>query len=232
MEVSVMGIDATDTELTPPTIMRKITPRARSLLIHGIFTKTATKVGMVATKAAFILVDFLQKEVPIPPLPPSVDRLLGLTESEAKSEKRKNKKLKDAKRLKKIVKRSHEVLVRAKTVFPFTLFPDTITVDRTKVTIHRRDFFFSSDVMSIRIEDILNVSCGVGPLFGSITIASRVMSTEDHFTINFFWRSDAVHLKHILQGYVIAVHNKIDCGHLDKDELLETIIELGHDSNG
>ncbi len=224
-----MGIDATDTELTPPTIMRRIAPKARSLRIHGIFTKTATKVGMVATKATFILVDFLQKEVPIPQ---SVDRLLGLTESEAKLEKRKNKRLKDTEKLKKIVKRSHEVLARAKTVFPFTLFPDTITVDRTKVTIHRRGFFFSSDVMSIRIEDILNVSCGVGPLFGSITIASRIMSTEDHFTINFFWRSDAVHLKHILQGYVIAVHNKIDCGHLKKDELIETLIELGHDSNG
>ena len=32
------------------------------------------------------------------------------------------------------------------TVFPITLFPDTVTVDRTKVTI-TKDFFWSSDVI-------------------------------------------------------------------------------------
>lgn len=134
--------------------------------------------------------------------------------------------------LKKIVTQSHEILMSANTVFPITLFPDTVTVDRTKVTITRRDFFWSSDVLSIRIEDVLNVQVSVGPLFGSLTIASRVMSTVDHFQIRHLWRSDAIRLKHIIQGYVIAQHNKIDTSHLDKKELIETIVELGTDSNG
>lgn len=132
--------------------------------------------------------------------------------------------------LKKIVAQSHEILMSANTVFPFTLFPDTITVDRTKITITRRDFFWSSDVMSIRIEDVLNVAANTGPLFGSLTVASRVMSTVDHFKINLFWRSDAIRLKHMIQGYVIAQHNKIDTAHLSKRELIDTLIELGHDS--
>lgn len=133
--------------------------------------------------------------------------------------------------LRKIVSQSHEVLVSANTVFPIALFPDTVTVDRTKVTITKRDFFWSSDVMSIRIEDVLNVSASVGPLFGSLTVASRVMSTIDHFQINHFWRNDAIRLKHIIQGYVIAQHNNIDTAHLSKDELTETLLELGIDSN-
>jgi hypothetical protein len=135
------------------------------------------------------------------------------------------------KELQKIVAQSHEVLMVANTVFPITLFPDTVTVDRTKVTITRRDFFWSSDVMSIRIEDVLNVSASVGPLFGSLTVASRVMSTIDHFQINHFWRNDAIRLKHIIQGYVIAQHNKIDTAHLSRKELIDTIVELGQDSN-
>jgi len=135
------------------------------------------------------------------------------------------------KELQKIVTQSHEVLMVANTVFPITLFPDTVTVDRTKVTITRRDFFWSSDVMSIRIEDVLNVSASVGPLFGSLTVASRVMSTIDHFQINHFWRNDAIRLKHIIQGYVIAQHNKIDTAHLSRKELIDTIVELGQDSN-
>lgn len=132
--------------------------------------------------------------------------------------------------LKKVVAQAHEVLASANTVFPLTLFPDTVFVDRTKITIIRRNFFWSSDVMSIRIEDVLNVSASVGPLFGSLTIASRVMSTTDHFQIDHFWRNDAAHLKHIIQGYVIAQHNNIDTAHLTKDELVETLRELGHDS--
>lgn len=133
-------------------------------------------------------------------------------------------------KLKSIVSKSHEILMSANTVFPITLFPDSVTVDRTKVTITKRDFFWTSDVMSIRIEDVLNVSASVGPIFGSLTIASRVMSTIDHFKINHFWRNDAIRLKHIIQGYVIAQHNNIDTAHLTRAELVETLRELGHDS--
>lgn len=133
--------------------------------------------------------------------------------------------------LKKTVYRSHEVLMTANTVFPITLFPDSVTVDRTKVTITRRDFFWSSNVLSIRIEDVLNVQVSVGPFFGSLTIASRVMSTVDHFQMNHLWRNDAIRLKHIIQGYVIAQHNNIDTSHLNRKDLVDTLIELGHDSN-
>src|SRR5687767_11541947 len=87
-------------------------------------------------------------------------------------------KIKDDKRqarheLNEIVGGAQEILVRAKTVFPLTIFPDTLTLDRTKVTITHREFFRVAEVMSIRIEDILNVTAHVGPLFGSIKIATR-----------------------------------------------------------
>ena len=127
-----------------------------------------------------------------------------------------------------IIMKSHEVLAEANTVFPVTLFPDTVVVDRTKVTIIKRDFFWSSDTMTFRIEDVLNAEVTVGPIFGSLTIASRVMSTTDHFRIDHFWRKDAIYLKRIIQGYVIAQHNKIDVSHLSKDELIRTLNELGH----
>lgn len=134
--------------------------------------------------------------------------------------------------LEKIISQSHEVLAEASTVFPVKLFPDTVVVDRTKVTIIKRDFFWSSDTMTFRIEDVLNAEVTVGPLFGSLIIASRVMSTTDHFRIDHFWRNDAIYLKRIIQGYIIARHNQIDVAHLPKDELIKTLSELGyHRSN-
>lgn len=147
------------------------------------------------------------------------ERAAGLGETELDSA---------SERLEKIVSQSHEVLAEANTVFPMTLFPHTVVVDRTKVTIIKRDFFLSSDTMTFRIEDVLNAEVTVGPLFGSLVIASRVMSTTDHFRIDHFWRKDAIRLKCIIQGYVIAQHNKIDVAHLTKDELINTLTELGH----
>lgn len=130
-----------------------------------------------------------------------------------------------------MITRSNEVLAKATTIFPLTLFPDTIILDRTKLTVVRRTFFFSEDVMSIRIEDILNVSATIGPFFGSITIATRVLSSDDHFTINNFLRDDAMHMKHMIQGYVIARHNNIACDHLTHQELIHTLRELGHETS-
>lgn len=141
------------------------------------------------------------------------------------------KKDKDAQDLEEVLVRSNQVLASAKSVFPWTLFPDTIILDRTKLTIIKRDFFMTEDVMSIRIEDILNVSVAVGPIFGSITIATRVMSSTDHFTLGHFLREDVMHLKHMIQGYVIARHNNIACDHLSYDELVHTLRELGHETS-
>lgn len=212
-------------------------PRSYNLLIQ-----LSRRMGTVATKSSIVsdVRSFMNQEISISPsekvfgntIPrvtishpegnegrPAVHETL-LAEIEQK-----------AKDLQKVVSQSHEVLMSANTAFPITLFPDTVTIDRTKVTITRRDFFWSSDVMSIRIEDVLNVQVSVGPLFGSLTIASRVMSTIDHFKVAHLWRNDAIRLKHMIQGYVIAQHNKIDTSHLMKKDLIDTVIELGQDSN-
>lgn len=141
------------------------------------------------------------------------------------------KELAEAAELKKVVRKSHEVLASARTVFPITLFPGSLIVDRTKVSIIKRDFFWTANVISFQIEDILNVSSAVGPLFGSLTIASRVMSTVDHFHINYLWRGDAIFLKHLIQGYVIAKNNKLETGKLTKKEMVDTLCELGADSD-
>lgn len=137
----------------------------------------------------------------------------------------------DDHKLNKIMKNAHEVLAKADTVFPFTLFKDTIIVDRSKVTVIKRNFFMMAETFSIRVEDILNVSTTVGPFFGSIQIVSRVFNTDKPHVINFLWRDDAVKIKHLIHGYVIATHNDIDCDSLSKGELLAMLAKLGHEEN-
>lgn len=127
-----------------------------------------------------------------------------------------------------VVEQSREILMSARTVIlPYNLFPDTVTVDRMKVNITQRNFFWSEDVVSVRIEDILNVSTSLGPFFGSLRISTRVMNSIDHFEIRAFWKSDAIELKRIIQGYMIAVHEDIDTSSLNTERLIRKLKELG-----
>lgn len=130
-----------------------------------------------------------------------------------------------------LMQNAHEVLAKADTLFPFTIFPDSIIVDRSKVTIIRRTFFRMAETFSIRIEDILNVTTTVGPFLGSIQIISRVFNTDKPHHVNFLKRSDAIRLKHITQGYVIAAHNDVDCASMEKNTLITTLARLGHDAS-
>jgi len=203
---------------------------------YNFLLRLSGKLGTIATRSFVEVRHFLNTEISMPQTDrflnnvPYLKRRIDVAPDEQSSNRAASERV-QGRDLKKIVRQSHEVLASANTVFPISLFPDTVVVDRTKVTITRRNFFWSSDVMSIRIEDVLNVSASVGPLFGSLTVASRVMSTIDHFQISFFWRNDAIHLKHIIQGYVIAQHNNLDTAHLKRGELVRTLEELGQDFN-
>jgi hypothetical protein len=198
-----------------------------------LFDSPAKKLGRVATWTTVHIKDILAHEVEARQIVNSIVNTVPvpkLTHSK-KQKTPKNNALDKMFELRNVVARSNEVLASAKTVFPMTLFRDDIVVDRTKITITKRSFFFVSEVMSIRIEDILNVKVSLGPFFGSLTLAVRVLSTEDHHTINFFWRDDAIRLKHIIQGYIIARHNDIDCKDQSREDLIATLTELGHDSS-
>lgn len=133
--------------------------------------------------------------------------------------------------LQQAIQGSHEVLCTASTVFPFTIFPDTITLDRAKLTVTRRTFFGTAEVMSIRIEDILNVTSGIGPMLGSVKIVSRVFNTEKPFVVDRFKRNDALRVKRITQGYVIALKRQIDCSTLPIMELAAMLEQLGTDAH-
>ncbi|HTE21906.1 MAG TPA: hypothetical protein VK674_02590 [Candidatus Limnocylindria bacterium] len=125
------------------------------------------------------------------------------------------------------ITKSREVLVSATTVFPFTLFPDAVTLDRAKLTIAHREFFAVGEVVSIRIEDILNVMADVGPFLGSLKIFTRFFSTDKPYQVSFLRRQDALRIKRILQGYIIAIQKKIDCSALPTPELARMLDDLG-----
>jgi hypothetical protein len=107
------------------------------------------------------------------------------------------------------------------------LFPDTVTVDRSQVTITHHWFFFVGATSSIRIEDILNVEATVGPFFGSLTLSTRYFDSSRAHNIKRLWRWDAVRLQAIIQGMIVAAKKQIDTMALNKNELIDGLTKVG-----
>lgn len=193
---------------------------------YDLLLRQSRKMGGLATRTYDLTKEFLKKDVRelSPKRPEAV--LFGRKTTDGKGIGPK-----EARHINEVVKRSHEILASARTVvLPVNLFTDSVTVDRTKVTITKRTFFWTSQVITVRIEDILGVTSNFGPLFGSLLISTRIMNSTDHFEVNYFWRKDAEYLKRIIQGYVIAQHNSIETKHLSRQDLIDTLLELGQDS--
>jgi hypothetical protein len=125
-----------------------------------------------------------------------------------------------------IAAKSHDILHKANTVFPFTLFPDTITLDREKLTVASRYFFNIAKITSVPVRDILSVEAHLGPFFGSLRTSSRYFITNP-YNISFLKRIDAVHLQRLLQGYIIAHEQGIDCSDIGTKELKKLLHDLG-----
>jgi hypothetical protein len=121
---------------------------------------------------------------------------------------------------------AHDIIFTAKTVSPFVLFPDSISMDRQQLTIVHRSFFSTANTISVRIEDVLNIESNVGPFFGSIHIFSKFF-TNDIKSISFLSRTNALKTQRLIQGYMIAHHRKIDCSTIEKNQLIILLNDLG-----
>lgn len=137
----------------------------------------------------------------------------------------------DSERLIDITEGAHDNLITARSVFPFVLFPDTISIDRQKLTIVHNSFFRTSATISVQIDDVQIAKVDVGPFFGAVHLASKYF-VDNIQSINFLKRADAIRIQRLLQGYMIAHHRKIDCGSIDNEQLVVLLNELGQSATG
>lgn len=121
-----------------------------------------------------------------------------------------------------------EILFMADTVFPFTLFPDTICIDREKLTISYRIFFRVASVISTPLDDIEAVDANVGIFFGSLRITSKFFVNNTRY-VRYLTRNDTVKVQSILQGYKLAKEKDVELSEINKDDLVMMLCELGQE---
>lgn len=124
---------------------------------------------------------------------------------------------------------SRDNLFVAKTVFPFTLFADTLRIDRQKITIVHNDFFWKSQTASTELKNIMNIQADAGPLFGSLTLTSKHFLNNTQ-TIRYLRKRDVATAQRLLQGFMIAQRAKIDTDNIDREQLLLLLNDLGQEN--
>lgn len=63
--------------------------------------------------------------------------------------------------------------------------------------------------------------------FGAVTILTRFVEPHKPYTIDRFYRADALKIKRIAQGYIIARQKEVDTSALSTQELTHMLDELG-----
>ena len=125
-----------------------------------------------------------------------------------------------------LTEKSQDILYEASTVWPFTLFPDTITLDREKLTIANRLFWRTANITSTPISEVMSCEANVGPFFGSLHLTFRFFA-DNQRTLNFLSRHDAEEMQRLIHGYIIAHRREVDCSNVNKEDLKKLLLELG-----
>lgn len=126
---------------------------------------------------------------------------------------------KDKEKMVSLAKASDAILFKATTVFPFNFFPDTIVIDKTKITIIERLFFYTQDIRSYAIEDVLNIEVGSSLLFSTLTCLTRY-DNKKAFSLRYLRKKDATFAKKLIQGLIIAKREGVHIEELSKNEIM------------
>ncbi len=124
----------------------------------------------------------------------------------------------------------NEILHAAETVFPFTLFPSRITVDRNQVVISIGVFFFTRSYISFLVEQIHHVIVRKGVMFSEIEF--EVIGYEQNPPkVNYLHNSDAEQIKKYIDAINLARSSDIVVAELTKEEITEMSQKLTYKKN-
>jgi hypothetical protein len=115
------------------------------------------------------------------------------------------------------------VLAAASAVFG----GDKVILSRQKLVYEKRSGLASTSIRTIGISDIVNVTGAIGPIFGVIRFTTSTPEFPDQ--VGLFWRRDAIRMKRVIDGYVIAFRRNIDVTTIPAEKLVPMLVQLGTD---
>jgi hypothetical protein len=176
----------------------------------------------------------MQKPERVPTAPPvrQIPRLSDkVLQEEGKDEQTKNeatKKEEDKQTVNDLIKKSNRCIISISSLFPWTLFPNTIEVEESRVTFIFRQFL-ASQSHSVHIKDISNVFIQSSPFFATLQIVSRTF-VENDITVGHLETKKAHQVLMIIEGLRTFAEHNIDTSNYGINELIAKIEEF-HKNN-
>jgi len=136
-------------------------------------------------------------------------------------------------RLKTLTTRQEVELLRAYSVFPFSLFTDTLIIDTTKVTIIKKQFFATEYIVTIPLKDLSDTNVQTFLFLGSLTVEYMPQSNSPGMMqpiivrIANLRRAQAIRAKNILKGILVTRAEDIDIATLTPQEVVDIIEKFG-----
>jgi hypothetical protein len=156
---------------------------------------------------------------------PDQGKLEGIRE-EKKEIARKQQVVKE--KIENLAKQQELFLFKANSFFPFDLFPDTLLVDATKVTIISKEFFATEQINVVHIKDIFRAEVETSLFLANLIITFiHVPLRERMFLrIDKLKRADALKAKSIIDGLVLATAQGVDLSVLRYEEVMDLLQKL------
>lgn len=119
-----------------------------------------------------------------------------------------------------------ELLFSCTSIFPFTLFPDTVSIDPNKVDITHRLFFFSKNIRTLLIEDIRFVNVATNLFFAQLHF--EVVGYEKNpDPVRFLSKKDAIKAKQIITGLIAARKKNVSLKNVKNKSLTKSAKKIG-----
>lgn len=116
-----------------------------------------------------------------------------------------------------------EIIARIAMPFPFK---NKLLLTRHKL-IYENGALFGGEVHSINVNEIDNVTASVGPIFGIVRITHH--ASDFPTQAGMFWRKDTIHMKRLVEGYLLVLEQNITVHAIPIAELVPMLIKLGTD---
>ena len=119
-----------------------------------------------------------------------------------------------------------KVLFRARSVFPFKFFPAEVTIEAAAVNISNQTFFFSKEIASIPLKEVLSAEVHTGLYFAKLTVID-IRYNQEPLSIEYLKKEEAMKARRIIQGLLIAFHEDLSTDGLSIEEQVTYFEKLG-----
>lgn len=125
-----------------------------------------------------------------------------------------------------LAEKSDSILLKISTVWPFTFFTHDIIIDTYKVNIVFRNFFWSEQIHSVMIRDVLDIVVETSIFFATLKIVDQGY-IENSIDIQYLKRKDAMEARKIIQGLIVAHRQGVDLSTVKPFDVKSKVEEVG-----